>query len=460
MGFVNDLVPDKDKGIASLRHAACRFNVFRKSIRNTTILFVAAIAYVMLGGKLFQFLEGPDNDISPMTYDANTTRPERNLTEVLWNRSRYMDMEEWILFTMEQLENLRQLDDESKREELARQQSTRWNYFSACFFCLTVVSTIGYGTIAPVTISGRFACILYAVIGIPLFVIFLVKLGRLIAVPLKYIHKRVKQRYVCCQQLITEHTADLTFPGQTDTQENGRSHSDKMVSPGSFGLQTTTRMGTSTSLEEVETFIMDGKVSDTGSPRGSWEIATDKPGKGNAAGLKSPELASSEDFDLGWGNKPGRSVNSGASTLEDVSPLGKDMYDEIKPAYESTPVTFIVIVLLVYIMTGSGILMLLEEKWTFVDCIYFSIITFTTIGFGDITPADRHGKLTYEEILVRQTFVSCYIVVGLVIMSIALNLARDELKSRVRSLVKEEGRKMQRCRKCLPKCVCSQATDV
>ena len=42
--------------------------------------------------------------------------------------------------------------------------------FNCCaqvFFCTTILTTIGYGNIAPVTTYGRVFCILFAIIGVP-----------------------------------------------------------------------------------------------------------------------------------------------------------------------------------------------------------------------------------------------------------------------------------------------------
>ena len=37
-----------------------------------------------------------------------------------------------------------------------------------------------------------------------------------------------------------------------------------------------------------------------------------------------------------------------------------------------------------FIMLPSVAFFHLEDKWTFVDCIYFSFITLSTVGFGDL----------------------------------------------------------------------------
>ena len=41
-----------------------------------------------------------------------------------------------------------------------------------------------------------------------------------------------------------------------------------------------------------------------------------------------------------------------------------------------------------------------DAQWTFFDAIYFSIVTITTVGFGDITPVSFYGKLVTLFIIV------------------------------------------------------------
>ena len=49
--------------------------------------------------------------------------------------------------------------------------------------------------------------------------------------------------------------------------------------------------------------------------------------------------------------------------------------------------------LLAYIFLGGLAYMLLEEGWTYADGIYFSIVTISTVGFGDLNPSTDASRL-------------------------------------------------------------------
>ncbi|GAA6213399.1 potassium channel subfamily K member 10 isoform X1 [Lates japonicus] len=55
--------------------------------------------------------------------------------------------------------------------------SSHWDLGSSFFFAGTVITTIGYGNIAPSTEGGKIFCILYAIFGIPLFGFLLAGIG-------------------------------------------------------------------------------------------------------------------------------------------------------------------------------------------------------------------------------------------------------------------------------------------
>lgn len=53
------------------------------------------------------------------------------------------------------------------------------------------------------------------------------------------------------------------------------------------------------------------------------------------------------------------------------------------------------IILLLYILLSIVVFYFLldDENWTIIDTIYFAIVTFTTIGYGDVIPTTYYGKI-------------------------------------------------------------------
>ncbi|XP_067928677.1 TWiK family of potassium channels protein 9-like [Watersipora subatra] len=56
-----------------------------------------------------------------------------------------------------------------------------WSVKGSLVFAITVATTIGYGHIAPLTKWGRLVCIAYAVVTIPIFLMFLANIGSILA---------------------------------------------------------------------------------------------------------------------------------------------------------------------------------------------------------------------------------------------------------------------------------------
>ncbi|KAK6039518.1 Ion channel [Cooperia oncophora] len=60
-----------------------------------------------------------------------------------------------------------------------------WTLMDSVLFCYTVITTIGYGNVAPRTFNGRIFVILYGLIGVPFTMLAIANLGKFLATVLK-----------------------------------------------------------------------------------------------------------------------------------------------------------------------------------------------------------------------------------------------------------------------------------
>jgi len=69
---------------------------------------------------------------------------------------------------------------------------------------ITIITTIGYGHIAPKTDDGKMFTIIYALIGMPLLVMFLNNVGEAMADGIKYSYSRICCRWCRVKRLVSE----------------------------------------------------------------------------------------------------------------------------------------------------------------------------------------------------------------------------------------------------------------
>ncbi|XP_031552921.1 potassium channel subfamily K member 3-like [Actinia tenebrosa] len=65
---------------------------------------------------------------------------------------------------------------------------SRWSYYASLYFTWSVVTTIGYGHLAPATMEGRIFCMVFAFFGIPLNLMILKNIGDRVNDLIHYIH--------------------------------------------------------------------------------------------------------------------------------------------------------------------------------------------------------------------------------------------------------------------------------
>ena len=95
------------------------------------------------------------------------------------------------------------------------------------------------------------------------------------------------------------------------------------------------------------------------------------------------------------------------------------------------------IALVVGYICGGGFLFQFLEKWTFLDASYFSFVTLTTIGFGDLVPGT--DLLSREDAQTILGICALYLLFGMALIAMSFNLVKEEVTKKIRFIGKRIG---------------------
>ncbi|XP_022093054.1 potassium channel subfamily K member 16-like isoform X2 [Acanthaster planci] len=146
------------------------------------ILVAAFILYLVIGALVFSALES--------TQEEETKIDLRAYKEAILSNFSCISEE-----SLEQLVERIMNAVESGVNPLSNVSSkSNWDFSSSFFFSGTVVTTIGYGHISPSTNGGRGFCVIYALIGIPLFGILMAAISEILKQRASILEKRFDDR--------------------------------------------------------------------------------------------------------------------------------------------------------------------------------------------------------------------------------------------------------------------------
>ncbi|XP_054618397.1 potassium channel subfamily K member 10a [Dunckerocampus dactyliophorus] len=135
-------------------------------LKTVLAVFVVVVVYLVAGGLMFRALEQPFENNQKITITAEKAAFLHKHTCVSSD-----ELEALIKHSVDAVNaGVNPVGDTSYN-------SSHWDLGSAFFFAGTVITTIGYGNIAPSTEGGKIFCILYAIFGIPLFGFLLAGVG-------------------------------------------------------------------------------------------------------------------------------------------------------------------------------------------------------------------------------------------------------------------------------------------
>uniref|UniRef100_A0A1B6DG40 Potassium channel domain-containing protein n=1 Tax=Clastoptera arizonana TaxID=38151 RepID=A0A1B6DG40_9HEMI len=299
----------------------------RKWFTHFFLLAVVA-AYSMAGAALFMAVEG----VAEKKHMIEIKRErEETLCSLKSLMSGKVDMpekncsDEWLGLAAQRMRPYEQIVIDHYKQGHIDREKPIWSYWSAVFYCGTVFTTIGYGHISPSTTTGRAITIVYAIFGIPLFLILLADFGKLFTRGIKFVWAFVRRVYYTgsCKKV------RKTVPVQEVMK----------------GVQMVYDMATFRRPSQLPPGIeMDDNAPPPLPPRVPFT-----PGDQPATPAPS-NFAIDDEFNL--------------------------------------PISVAITILLIYIFCGATVFYIWEQ-WGFFESFYFVFISMSTIGFGDFVPQNQ-----------------------------------------------------------------------
>ncbi|XP_049446725.1 potassium channel subfamily K member 2-like isoform X1 [Epinephelus fuscoguttatus] len=134
--------------------------------KTVSAIFFLVVLYLIIGATVFKALEQPHESLKKMAILEE--KLEFLATHTCVNSSELEDLVKQVVSAVRAGVN-----PSGNRSN----QTSLWDISSSFFFAGTVITTIGFGNISPHTEGGRIFCIIYALLGIPLFGFLLAGVG-------------------------------------------------------------------------------------------------------------------------------------------------------------------------------------------------------------------------------------------------------------------------------------------
>ncbi|KOB76165.1 Uncharacterized protein OBRU01_01611, partial [Operophtera brumata] len=319
---------------------------------------------------MFQAIEG-DSEIERVN---NMTLERNNMAQYLWQNTKIV--------------NARRLGWDGGRS------SRQWSFSSAFLYSLTVITTIGYGHLSPKTNWGKVTTVLYALLGMPLFLLYLSNVGELLARWFKCLYALVclcrgcpgftRRRVIRMRpQIEISEAESIERPAHWHSQ-----YSESDVTPEYESPQY--HRGLPRRADYLRSISMPA-----GPPRPTY--------------LAPPHMGPPR----GWSLPAERE----SDVTSDFSVVTFDAQTITVPISLNTEVVTCVLVFS-YLIFGS-MLFGMWEKWDQLDGAYFCFISLSSIGFGDFVPGERVYTAR-----IQTSFIACslYLMLGMALVAMCFNL--------------------------------------
>jgi len=169
-------------------------------------MFILVIGYCVGGAYVFMYLESEREEQARMDKEAATMAVDdavRYLKSAFWqygtNEAKYnftrLEFKEAVTADLNALKRFVITANSESGYDTTNDFTRDFTFDMSVLFTITIMTTVGYGHIAPKTMEGKIFCIMYSLIGIPLLLVFMTQIGDWMAVTFRWLYSRLLCRW-------------------------------------------------------------------------------------------------------------------------------------------------------------------------------------------------------------------------------------------------------------------------